>query len=206
MSKLEIRRSDIDTAKKKSEWDFGNRILYDMCTKYPYHNKLDQIVAKVWLIGRSYAVAIERRKNAKKTNDDFYTKIVGPEIFDSGIDQWIAELNNFRTPTLSNIEYILETHGKLTALLKKITGMEKRSLSSKYLHFHKPNLFFIYDSRAMEAIRKRVPPAKNKIPINENIDMEYAKYCLRCMELRDEIKVRYNIHLTPREIDKILLS
>lgn len=206
MSKLKIRHRDIANAKKKSDWDFGNRILYDMCAKYPYHNRVDQIVAKVWLIGRSYAVAIERRKNVIKTNDDFYTKIVGPAILEAGIDQWIAELNNYRTPTLNNIEYILETHGKLTALLMKITGMEKRSLSSKYLHFHKPNLFYIYDSRAMEAIRKRVSPSKNKIHPNKNIDIEYAKYCLRCIELRDEIKARYKIHMTPREIDKILLG
>lgn len=84
--------------------------------------------------------------------------------------------------------------------------MGKRSLSSKYLHFHKPNLFFIYDSRAMESIRKLVTPSKNKIASTENIDMEYAKYCLRCIDLREEIKERFNTYLNPRELDNILLG
>lgn len=177
-----------------------------MCANYPHHKSIDQIVAKIWLIGRSYAAAIERRKNAKEYNEDFYTEKVGPVMMKSGIDRWIAEINRFRFPTLDNIEDILDVHGSLMNLIKKMTGMEKRSLASKYLHFHKPNLFFIYDSRAMESIRKLIPPSKNKFSVRSNIDMEYAKFCLRCIDLREKIKGKYNMYLTPRELDNILLS
>jgi len=204
--KLKITQDDINMAKGKSKWDFGNQILYNMCAKYPYHKKKDQIVGKIWLIGRAYAAAIERRKNAKEYNEDFYTKVVAPAIQKSGIDQWLAELNKCRIPTLNNIEDILVAHGKLTSLIESITGMRKRSLSSKYLHFHRPNLFFIYDSRAMESIRELAPPSKNKIDQNKNIDIEYAKYCFRCINLREEIKEKFNTYLNPRELDNILLG
>ena len=49
--------------KEETRWDFGNGILYEMCKEYPKHEKEDVIVGKIWLIGRSYAAAIERRKN-----------------------------------------------------------------------------------------------------------------------------------------------
>ncbi len=206
MKHIKITKHHVNRAIKKSRWDFGNTILYDMCANYPHHKSIDQIVAKIWLIGRSYAAAIERRKNAKEYNEDFYTEVVGPVMMKSGIDQWIAEINRFRFPSLDNIEKILAVHGSLMNLIKKMTGMGKRSLASKYLHFHKPNLFFIYDSRAMESIRKLVPPSKDKFNVRSNIDIEYAKYCLRCIDLRDLIKEKFNTYLTPRELDNILLS
>jgi len=153
MKYVKLTKHHVNRAKKKSRWDLGNKILYDMCANYPYHKSIVQIVAKIWLIGKSYAAAIERRKNAKEYNEDFYTEVVGPVMMKSGIDQWIAEINRFRFPTLDNIENILAVHGSLMNLIKEMTGMGKRSLASKYLHFHKRNLFFIYDSRAMESIR-----------------------------------------------------
>jgi hypothetical protein len=53
-------------------WGFGNSILYDMCKRKPFHNQTDIIVGKIWIIGRSYAAAIERRRTVGNTNDDFY--------------------------------------------------------------------------------------------------------------------------------------
>jgi hypothetical protein len=91
-------------------------------------------------------------------------------------------------------------------LIKKMTGMGKRSLASKYLHFHKPNLFFIYDSRAINSIRKLTPPTKTNLRIRTNIDVEYAKFCLRCIKLRDAIKSKFDTHLSPRELDNLLLA
>lgn len=47
-----------------SRWEYGNSVLYRMCEEEPEHKEIDVIVGKIWLIGRSYAAAIERRKNA----------------------------------------------------------------------------------------------------------------------------------------------
>jgi hypothetical protein len=40
-------------------WDVGNQILYDLCTAHPDHSRDDITIAKVWIIGRTYAAAIE---------------------------------------------------------------------------------------------------------------------------------------------------
>jgi hypothetical protein len=57
-----ITIEDIEAIRTKSVWDLGNDILYEMCEKYPGHDEDNEIIAKIWLIGRSYAAAIERRK------------------------------------------------------------------------------------------------------------------------------------------------
>ena len=208
MIPIKITKRHVKKALQKSVWDFGNNVLYDLCKKYPYHKNIDEIVAKIWLIGRSYAAAIERRKNARGDNDAFYTKKVGPTVRGARIDQWINTLNKFRYPTFDNIENILTVHGDLINLFWDITKMEKTSLTSKYLHFHKPHLFFIYDSRAIKTIRRIIPPTNTKLSKSqsENIDMKYAKFCFRCIKLRDEIEEKFNTPLTPRELDKLLLA
>jgi hypothetical protein len=62
-----ISRRDIDASRRPWPWDLGNSVLYDLCRKHPSHKTADEILAKVWLIGRSYAASIERRKNVKET-------------------------------------------------------------------------------------------------------------------------------------------
>lgn len=37
-----------------TRWGLANQTLYDLCKEYPNHTDADQIVAKLWLIGRSY--------------------------------------------------------------------------------------------------------------------------------------------------------
>lgn len=68
----QVNNEDIDSIHIPWVWDIGNRILYDMCGAHPEHSQDGEIVAKVWLIGRSYAASIERCRNAKHIGDDFY--------------------------------------------------------------------------------------------------------------------------------------
>ena len=63
-----------------SRWEYGNSVLYRMCEEEPEHKQIDVIVGKIWLIGRSYAAAIERRKNAVVVGDDFYYDVVAPKM------------------------------------------------------------------------------------------------------------------------------
>jgi len=83
------RKEQVVSSVESSAWDLGNKILYDMRRQYPAHNNSSEIIAKVWLIGRSYAAAIERRKNTGSSQfngDDFYIEKVAPEIKRSEID------------------------------------------------------------------------------------------------------------------------
>jgi hypothetical protein len=202
-----ITEEIIDDALKHTAWDLGNKVLYDLCQQYPGHKNEAEIIAKVWLIGRSYAAAIERRKNKDdKDSDSFYEDAVAKQIKASPIDEWLNSIPDRMTDPSADLSKAVRVHKLVTDLLYKMTGLEKRSLASKYLHFHKPENFFIYDSRAKIALAK-VTPNIRYIPDIEvdKADDEYLTLVRRCQWLRDDIKKQFGKTLSPRELDKVLL-
>ncbi len=204
--KIEITKDDIDYALAPSPWDLGNQVLYTLCQTHPKHDMDDAIIAKVWLIGRSYAAAIERRKNPEETSDDFYEITVVERIKKSKLDDWLDALPKQIVDPWRDLGCVITVHKRLMDLFSALTGLEKRALASKYLHFHRPDLFFIYDSRAKEAITKITPrPNEIKDITTEDSDSEYHMFCRRSQYLRDSISERFGETLTPRQIDKILL-
>lgn len=194
----------IQQAVSETAWDFGNRVLYDLCAANPGHARDDIIIAKVWLIGRSYAAAIERRPIADGAiGDAFYETVVAPKIRCSDIDNWFRELG---TCSNTDVGLILEMHTRVMRLFNEISGLEKRSLASKYLHFHFPERFYIYDGRANDAIKKLTKrPGKNLPPLR-GYDNEYARFFVRCQNLNEQMASLVGRHLLPREFDKVLLA
>ncbi|MCK5686511.1 hypothetical protein KAJ27_20415 [bacterium] len=192
-----------------NKWDFGNKILYKMCMEHPQHIDQSEIIGKIWLIGRSYAAAIERRKiNFVNENagDDFYINKVAPAVAKSEIDNWIKSFDINEISAVDNLGKILEVHQKLTKLFKDITGMEKRSLASKYLHFHRPNLFFIYDSRADYAVSE-LSDITGRVGRNKYIaDNVYRKFFEKCLLIQAYVKKTYSVKMTPRQLDNLLLG
>jgi hypothetical protein len=47
----------IREAISQTAWDFGNKILYNMCRAKREHKEDQVIIGKIWLIGRTYAAA-----------------------------------------------------------------------------------------------------------------------------------------------------
>ena len=88
---------------KKSDWGFGNNILYKMCRENFKHEETDKIIGKVILIGRAYAAAIERRKNKAEDNDVFYVEKVAPKFRNSKLDNLLRELKKEKEITENNI-------------------------------------------------------------------------------------------------------
>jgi hypothetical protein len=209
--KKKIPKEEIERCLYGNGWDFGNRILYEMCEENPYHKSANIIVGKVWLIGRSYAAAIERRKNANNNdlNDDFYFNVVAPKMMEIGkeIDERIVSLKKYSKISTDNLKEIIETHKFLTDVFSTISGLSKRSLASKYLHFHVPRMFFIYDSRAMKGARNYID--SDKILYRQLIscgDKEYLQLVTRLFPLQEHFKNEYNLEVTPRIIDSLLLK
>jgi hypothetical protein len=201
-----LTRDDVDHASRSSPWDLGNEWLYSLCHAHPRHDRPDAIIAKVWLIGRSYAAAIERRKNARGSSDDFYETTVAKKIKESALDQWLSSLPDRMTDPWRELGQVVAVHKHLMDLFKDITGWENRALASKYLHFHRPDLFFIYDSRAKGALGKATPSPRQIPRIEaEAADHEYLTLVRRCQWIRDDAVERFNTLVTPRQVDKILL-
>ncbi len=203
-------KKQLDTARQKNVWDFGNAILYKLCKDNFQHKTDDHILTKVLFIGRIYAAAVERRKNkSTDINDNFYTETVAPTFRKSKLDDKLLNLKTIKTEKVENIKSVLQTHYYLTSMLQKITALDKRSFSSKYLHFHLPDLFYIYDSRAVTALRQftsQVPKDLKHILELDNIDNEYAKFYCKCFDLKRQIKTRFKIDLTNRQLDNLLIE
>ncbi|MBU3907345.1 MAG: hypothetical protein KKA64_03785 [Nanoarchaeota archaeon] len=192
---------------KDKKWMLGNNILYKMCSDYPSHTDPEEIRAKILLIGRSYAASIERRSkiNKKHINDDFYDYVVKEFIkFNSKnkFDEKLSKLKNkeFNEKTLKDI---LILHKELTKFFKELTGKEKRSLASKYLHFHVP-IFPIYDSRANSSINKIVVGRVEDADFL--CDEKYFKFCNKILFLYNYIKNNSRKAPTLREIDTFLIK
>ncbi|MEO7044913.1 MAG: hypothetical protein ABI091_06365 [Ferruginibacter sp.] len=199
----------IENSQKNIGWDLGNEVLYDLCSNNFTHDTSEKILAKTWLIGRAYAAAIERRKNKSGINDNFYLKTVSAAFKKSKLDKILAELRNLNEISNHSIPQIIKAHYYLTQILFHITELEKRSFSSKYLHFHLPDLFFIYDSRAALALQlfiKKLPKDLQILADRKNTDKKYSIFYYKCFVLRQEIYDRFKILLTPRQIDNLLIQ
>ena len=193
--------------KPQKLWQYCNEVLYRMCKEQPLHNNIDIVAGKLIIIGRTYAAAVERRKTKDDySNDDFYYQILAEkmESIHDELDRRIANLKNESKPTKDNIGEVISTHKYLVGAFRDLTGDIKRSLASKYLHFHCPNMFYIYDSRAESSIKKLVKKNSSLIKIlAPDGDEAYADFAVRCLEIQEFVQAD---SLTPRDIDNILLS
>lgn len=209
---IDISKLQISNYRTRKHWDFGNKILYELCKDNPQHDKDEVILTKVLFIGRVYAAAIERRKNKKQDdigNDNFYIDKVAPTFRNSQLDKRLSQLKPLKKLTAENLQQVLETHFYLLTTLSKITDMEKRSFCSKYLHFHLPELFFIYDSRAVSALRQfisRVPKELYSITKLKTVDEEYAKFVCKCFALKSNFENVHKTTLSNRQLDNLLIE
>lgn len=218
-------RSRVNIREDEIKWKYCNEILYSMCKDRPFHDDPDKIASKLLIIGRTYAAAIERRyqenpETIKIENDSFYYEVVVPALADSEegkeLDEKVQQLRESNNSIREDIGLVLETHSKLTEIFSQITKLNKRSLASKYLHFHCPEKFFIYDSRVDKRVKKLVNLSKTYLPELKRINVKkyddtYAKFVWRMLELQrfleEEIQGKdKNDLLLPRDLDDFLLS
>jgi hypothetical protein len=191
-------------------WRVGNQTLYDLCRRYPQHVDDAEIIAKVWLIGRTYAASLERGKGevvgVDVSNDLFYTDHVTKVLRSSAIDSILGGLRNIKdVESPGAITLALQAHSAVVQLFFSLTGKKKRSLASKYLHFHVPEVFFIYDQRAMTAIRTLKLP-RMSIEMPHGADVEYSRFLGATLGARKHLASVFGECLSPRQLDRLFLA
>lgn len=210
---IKIIASIIKKAGKKDAWEFSNSVLYNLCKKYPENSKEEIVIAKALIIGRVYSAALERGKKKKKeTGTYFYQKEVFPSVKsffrNQSTSEKIKKLNLDK-----NLQPIVELHGGFVASLKELRNSRKISFASKYLHFHYPKSFYIYDSRArysLSLIKKylisqggeKIKPEEVKLSKGSKSIKEYLNFVKNAAA----IKKILNEKLTVREFDNILIQ
>lgn len=203
-----ISSSLIDEAVRESTdaWSIGNCVLYELCEKFPDHTNERAGVAKVWLIGRSYAAAIERSMRVAKGEkvEDKYKRVVSL-LRKSGVDAMIAQLPRHGPRSSSDLVHPLRIHAAFLGALAGLTRSVPRSFASKYLHFHARTWFFIYDSITSRVLgrllhRYRVPKS-----FPGGGEPVYRYFVARAWALRELLAERRD-PLSPRELDTLLLK
>jgi len=194
--------------------NYGNEVLYQMCANQPRHDDRNIVYSKLWIIGRAYSATIERGAprgfNIMQTVD----LIVENNL---NIDQQIAGIANILRPEMDdipNILIVLQAHKYFTDMLHATTGLYKRSLASKYLHFHSPQSVFIFDAFANANVRAHINENEDLRHLyqwlraevdNVLVDNEYASFYCRCLVYRNFLEDG-GLLLTPRGLDMMLLG
>ena len=169
-----------------------------------------EIIAKIWLIGRAYSASIERGRgkaaDSGLSNDRFYTEAVPKALRASRLDEKLEALAKLKETKESNVGPVLDAHAHLVHVVPRPDEQEQtvarvRSTS----HFHRPDLFFIYDSRAVQGIRALGIPAR-ALEVPPSADREYARFVGAAIGVREYVRSELRRRLSPRELDRLLLA
>lgn len=197
-------KDDIIKCKNMTD-SIGNEALYKLCKEYPSNVDPEHIKAKIWLIGNAYHASLDRVKDMKKyPSNETYKKISSSGMMNrwESIDKSLSEISLLKIND-EIIPIALKCHKSLVDMFVEVSGQRNRSLASKYLHFHCPNMFYLYDSIACTTVSNLVHKQRGKI-LSESYDGAYEDFFYRVFELNKAIQNEYGIDLCPRQIDYYL--
>lgn len=134
----------------------ANRMLYQFVRDNPSNTDKAQIASKALIIGRSLAASAERRTPSEAEpvsgTANFYD-LLGQTVADSMVGELLDMLDEHQDLTPMLIGDVVKVHSFLCGAVTKVTQKDCSSFSSKYLHFHRPKLFPMMDSRARTALK-----------------------------------------------------
>jgi hypothetical protein len=169
-------------------WKASDKVLYDLCKRFPDHQNRAGANAKLWVIGRAYATGIERQIKSDGGQSSSMEQLAG-RIWKNrfSVDRILKKLKSIREPLDENkLKVIVQAHAQLLQIVKKIVRRSEtpRSFVSKYLHFH-CSAVPIFDTVADTALRKILPLKKRyKIfPLRQNADKNYSNFLFRFWQL-----------------------
>ena len=169
------------SASYASSWERIDEWLYALCAASGHASRED-VMAKITIVGRTYSAGLERHVVLQDEQEDRLAVAADHlAVRWRDIDSWLARL----TPatgelTPGRLFDVVEVHGLFTSLVAEICRASPRSFSSKYLHFHCPDVP-VYDSYATAALCADFPLSRGVRPFVKppGADEEYYAYCCR---------------------------
>lgn len=193
--KPELNREFVTDTLAQSILDPRTRALYELCFLHRHHFQ-DEIVAdKLRMIVRLCA---EHGFSVSGFSPEFAAHRLGR----SGVDRWFAGL---ATAEQIDMALVFEMHQRVMDVFADLPVEQSRSLASKYLHFHFPELFFIYDQRVAAAAVDMGDGECGYLARAEH-DPEYGRFFACCRKLSDKLSALTGRRLNPRELDRVLRS
>lgn len=175
-----------------SQRDPRSRALYDLCFLHRGHYKDEIIADKLRLIARLYQDPLQSPEYAAH------------RLACSPVDRWFGSL---ATAEELEASLLLEAHKRVMGLFadqgEHLGECAARSLASKYLHFHFPELFYVYDSEVERLAREIVGGDCGFLSLAE-FDPAYGRFHACCRKLVERLTPEVGRRLSPRELDRVL--
>lgn len=187
-----LTREFIADVLSQSILDPRSRALYDLCFFHRHHGNDELVADKLRLIARLYAEYSPGLGFSPERGAHCLAK--------SPVDRWFCTL-----ATAERLEgwLLLEMHKRVMDVFADLPEAEARSLASKYLHFHFPELFYIHDSVVDRAARHLAQGDCGFLAMSD-YDPVYGRFHACCRKLAERLGPELGRRLSPREMDRVL--
>lgn len=191
--KPEISREFIADTLAQSILDPRTRALYELCFLHRHHFQDDIVADKLRMMAR---VCAEHGMEVR----DFSPELAAHRLGLSGIDRGFAGI-----ATAEHLDHTLvyDLHKRVMDVFDDLPAAQARSLASRYLHFHFPELFHIHDER-VEAAAYELGGGECGYLVRSEHDPDYGRFFACCRKLSDRFMLMAGRRLNPRELDRIL--
>lgn len=191
-----LSREFIADALSQSIIDPRSRALYELCFLRRDHLRDEVVADKLRLIARLYAEYGPTLGAA----GGFSPEYSAHRLAQSSVDRWFGVL-----ATAENLDagLLLELHKRVMDVFADLPEGTARSLASKYLHFHFPELFYIYDAQVEAAMHALLQGDCGFLALAD-FDPVYGRFLACCRKLAEHLKPELGRRLSPREMDRVL--
>lgn len=190
---MKMTREFIEDALSGAVVDPRTRALYELCFLHRHHFQDDVVADKLRMIVR---VCAEQGLKV----DEFSPELVAHRLGQSGVDHWFGSL-----ATAEHLEPSLafEVHKRVMDVLSDVPLEQARSLASKYLHYHFPDLFYIHDV-GLETAASALGEGECGYLARTEHDPVYGAFFACCRKLAEKLAPLSGHRLSPRELDLVL--
>ena len=169
------------------------RALYELCFMQRHHFSDGIVADKLRILVRLCA---ERGIRIESFSPEYFAHCLSR----AEVDRWFGRLASAEQ---LDVALVLELHKRMMNVFDALPEADARSLVSKYLHFHFPDLFFIFDSRVEAASMKLGKGEFGYLALTDH-DPTYGRFYVCCRRLVDKLVSVVGRRLSPLELDRVL--
>lgn len=164
----------------RSHWRLADEQLYELCRQFPTHDRPDAVLAKLMIIGRTYATGLERSLGGSSALSRAASHLARHA---DEVDLIIAQLDHLTEPLPREaLNASLRAQSDLVRLLRPASTHSRglHSFATKYLHFHRP-VVPLFDRLAEEGLRRLYRGQRIDAPIEPEPDFDpiYVQFLRR---------------------------
>lgn len=188
-----LTREFVTDALAQSALDGGTRALYELCFLHRQHFRTEIVAEKLRMI---LGLCADHGLDGSGLSPELSAHRLGR----SDVDRWFAGL---ATAERIDPALVFETHKRVMDVFDDLPPRQAASLASKYLHFHFPDLFYLYDSRVEAAALDLGRGEWGYLAWSEH-DPDYARFFACCRKLAEALEPLAGHRPNPGELDRIL--